>query len=107
MTKEQVTLHWGHEALHLEIVLADDGSPRLTHLGLPGEAREIPGASLPLVEVTAAGHGRGWSGNHALPLGQPGRFRLGARHGRADPDPAHRAPSAVLLRITATDPGAS
>lgn len=47
MTKEQETFHWGHEALHLEIVLDDDGSPRLTHLGLPGEARTSPGASLP------------------------------------------------------------
>ncbi|MFF2426372.1 alpha-galactosidase [Streptomyces mirabilis] len=75
MTKEQGTFHWGHEAPHLEIVLDDDGSPRLTHLGLPGEAQRIPGASLPLVEVTAAGHGRGWSGNRLVGTDLGGRLR--------------------------------
>lgn len=39
MTKEQGTFRWGHEALHLEIVLDDDGSPRLTYLG-PAKRRE-------------------------------------------------------------------
>ncbi|CAM5685450.1 hypothetical protein SAFG77S_10056 [Streptomyces afghaniensis] len=75
MSKEQGTFHWGHEALHLEIVLDADGSPRLTHLGLPGEVQRIPGASLPLVEVTAAGHGRGWSGNRLVGTDLGGRLR--------------------------------
>lgn len=75
MTKERGTFHWGHEALHLEIVLDDDGSPRLTHLALPGEARRIPGGSVPLVEVTTAGHGRGWSGDRLIGTGLGGRLR--------------------------------
>lgn len=86
MTKEQGTFHWGHEALHLEIVLDDDGSPRLTHLGLPGEAQRIPGASLPLVEVTAAGHGRGWSGNRLVGTDLGGRLRHRTHRATRDGD---------------------
>ncbi|MFF6772240.1 hypothetical protein ACFY8W_01605 [Streptomyces sp. NPDC012637] len=142
MTEKQGTFHWGHEALHLALVLDDDGGPRLTHLGLPGEAaRRVPGASLPpFVEVTAAGHGRDWSGSRLIGTALGGRLRHrthraardGDRHtltvhlhdpetrlvavSRADcawlPDTAGlsptlpTAPSAVLLRITPTDPGA-
>lgn len=42
MEKEQRSFRWGHEALHLEFALDDDGSARLTHLGLPGEAGNGP-----------------------------------------------------------------
>ncbi|GAA2425485.1 glycoside hydrolase family 36 N-terminal domain-containing protein [Streptomyces coeruleofuscus] len=86
MTEEQGTFHWGHEALHLEIVVADDGSPRLTHLGLPGETQRIPGASLPLVEVTAAGHGRGWSGNRLVGTDLGGRLRHRSHRASHDGD---------------------
>ncbi|WP_251072781.1 glycoside hydrolase family 36 N-terminal domain-containing protein [Streptomyces sp. ISL-43] len=84
MPNEQGTFHWGHDALHLQIVLDDNGSPRLTHLGLPGEARSIPGASLPLVEVTAAGHGRGWSGDLLVGTDLGGRLRHRSHHAARD-----------------------
>ncbi|MGX1479700.1 UNVERIFIED_CONTAM: alpha-galactosidase [Streptomyces canus] len=86
MTKEQGTVHWGHEALHLEIVLDGDGSTRLTHLGLPGEARRVRGASLPLVEVTAAGHGRAWSGNRLVGTALGGRLRHRTHRATRDGD---------------------
>ncbi|MCX4625257.1 hypothetical protein [Streptomyces sp. NBC_01443] len=86
MTKEQGPFHWGHEALHLEIALDDDGSPRLTHLGRPGEARSIPGASLPLAEVTATGHGRGWSGDRLIGTDLGGRLRHRSHRATRDGD---------------------
>lgn len=55
MAKEQGPFHWGHEALHLAIALDDDCSPRLTHLGLPGEAAEHPRCIL----APGGGDGRG------------------------------------------------
>ncbi len=62
MPEEQRTIRWGHEALQLEILLDDDGSPRLTRLGPPGEPDSGPGTPLPLVEVTAAaGRAAVWS----------------------------------------------
>ena len=85
MTKEQRTIRWGHGALQLEIVL-DDGSPRLTHLGLPGEAEKPAGASLPLVEVTATGHGRGWSGDRLMGTDLGGRLRHRSHHVTRDGD---------------------
>lgn len=42
MTKGQQTVRRGHEALRLGVVLDDSGSPRLPHLGLPGEAESPP-----------------------------------------------------------------
>jgi alpha-galactosidase len=86
MENEQRSLRWGHEALHLEFVLGDDGSARLTHLGLPGEAGSDPPASLPLVEVTAAGHGRGWSGSRLIGTALGGRLRHRAHHAARDGD---------------------
>ncbi|MFF8280109.1 hypothetical protein ACF05T_29145 [Streptomyces lateritius] len=65
MTTKQGTFHWAR-GLPLTIVLDDEGGPRLTHLGPPGEAQRFPRASLPLVEVTARGHGRSWSGNRLI-----------------------------------------
>ena len=87
MTEKQGTFHWGHEALHLVLDLDDDGGPRLTHLGLPGErARGVPGASLPLVEVTAAGHGRDWSGSRLIGTALGGRLRHRAHRAARDGD---------------------
>ncbi|MEV5439425.1 alpha-galactosidase [Streptomyces sp. NPDC052682] len=74
MTKEEQAFDWGHEALRLGFVLDDQGSPRLTRLGLPGDADNDP-ASLPLVEVRAAGHGRDWSGNRLVGTALGGRLR--------------------------------
>ena len=65
MTDAPWTIRWGHQALEVEIGFADDGRARLLHLGPLREAAPArrPGVSLPLVEVTATGHGRTWSGN--------------------------------------------
>ncbi|MGJ5833933.1 alpha-galactosidase [Streptomyces ossamyceticus] len=52
---------WGHPALHAEFAAAADGTPRLVRLGPAGTAVE-PEVALPLVELTAVGHGSGWSG---------------------------------------------
>ncbi|KOG17675.1 alpha-galactosidase [Streptomyces viridochromogenes] len=86
MENEQRSFRWGHDALHLEFVLGDDGSARLTHLGLPGEAGGDPGASLPLVEVTAAGQGRGWSGSRLIGTALGGRLRHRAHRAARDGD---------------------
>ncbi|MEU2283379.1 glycoside hydrolase family 36 protein [Streptomyces sp. NPDC013178] len=54
---------WGHSALSVEFATADDGTLRLVRLAGPGEGRTADTASaLPLVELTALGHGSGWSG---------------------------------------------
>ncbi|MFD5743598.1 alpha-galactosidase [Streptomyces massasporeus] len=77
METEQRSFRWGHEALHLEFTLGADGSARLTHLGRPGEAGDGSRGSLPLVEVTATGHGRTWSGSRLVQtaLGERLRYR--------------------------------
>ncbi|MBC2900254.1 glycoside hydrolase family 36 protein [Streptomyces cupreus] len=51
---------WGHSALETEFVIASDGTARLVRLGATGSVD--PEAALPLVELTAFGHGSGWSG---------------------------------------------
>ncbi|MFE6174570.1 alpha-galactosidase [Streptomyces sp. NPDC056464] len=75
METEKRSFHWGHDALRLEFVLGDDGSARLTHLGRPGEVGNGPRGSLPLVEVTATGHGRNWSGSRLVQTGLGERLR--------------------------------
>jgi hypothetical protein len=99
MTKEQGTFHWGHEALHLEFALHEDGNPRLTHLGPPGGAQrglDRPGPQLrgtaARVDVLSP------SGSPAFSAWLPGTAEL---------SPAlPTAPSAVLLRMTPTAAGA-
>ncbi|ELS56897.1 glycoside hydrolase family 36 protein [Streptomyces viridochromogenes] len=54
------TFTWGHTALEAEFAVAADGTPRLVRLGDTPPAD--PEAALPLVELTALGHGSGWSG---------------------------------------------
>lgn len=51
---------WSHEALGLHAVADSAGSVRL---GVPGRDRA---SLLPLVEVTATGHGRTWSGERFI-----------------------------------------
>ncbi|MEU6800178.1 alpha-galactosidase [Streptomyces neyagawaensis] len=55
------TFSWGHPALRAEFAAAADGTPRLVRLG-PGGTAVDPEVALPLVELTAVGHGSGWSG---------------------------------------------
>ncbi|MBD0839811.1 alpha-galactosidase [Streptomyces sp. TRM68416] len=86
MENEQRSFRWGHEALRLDFVVGDDRSPRLTHLGLPGEVDSAARPSLPLVEVTAAGHGRDWSGSRLVGTGLGARLRHRAHHATRDGD---------------------
>ncbi|MDN0200073.1 alpha-galactosidase [Streptomyces sp. S.PNR 29] len=56
-------LSWGHSALGAEFATAPDGTLRLVRLAPPGDTRPAdPEAALHLVELTALGHGSGWSG---------------------------------------------
>ncbi|MGP3984589.1 glycoside hydrolase family 36 protein [Streptomyces sp. KR80] len=57
-------LTWGHSALDTEFATGPDGTLRLVTLARPGdsEPRSDPNAPLPLVDLTALGHGSGWSG---------------------------------------------
>jgi alpha-galactosidase len=72
-------LRWGHSALDIEISLGRDEAPRLVRLGAPGETsvRQNPDTLMPLVEVTALGHGRYWSGTRLdrTPIGARLRHR--------------------------------
>ncbi|MCL6736551.1 alpha-galactosidase [Streptomyces neyagawaensis] len=60
-TTPSPTFSWGHPALRAEFAAAADGTPRLVRLGPAGAAVD-PEVALPLVELTAVGHGSGWSG---------------------------------------------
>ncbi|MFG1664377.1 alpha-galactosidase [Streptomyces sp. Y7] len=62
-TGEGRRFSWGHAALRAEFAVAADGTPRLVGLDRPGGPRPVdPESALPLVELTAPGHGSGWSG---------------------------------------------
>ncbi|GCB45647.1 alpha-galactosidase [Streptomyces sp. NL15-2K] len=60
----QFTFSWGHTALEAEFTTAADGTLRLVRLARPGEPSSPvgPESTLPLLELTALGHGSGWSG---------------------------------------------
>ncbi|QWB28548.1 MULTISPECIES: alpha-galactosidase [Streptomyces] len=54
---------WGHETLRARFAVAADGTLSLVELAGPdGEGPAAPDSALPLVELTALGHGSGWSG---------------------------------------------
>jgi len=77
MPDDSQTIRWGHGALELEISVQEDGTPRLSRIGAPGEAERSPrpGAPLPLVEVTVTGHGRFWSGRNLIDTAVGARLR--------------------------------
>ncbi|MFE7838370.1 alpha-galactosidase [Streptomyces sp. NPDC057474] len=52
---------WGHPAIDTEFATAADGTLRMVRLGPCGDTAD-PETALPLVELTAFGHGSGWSG---------------------------------------------
>lgn len=85
MNDTPASLRWGHAALELEIGVAEDEAPRITRLGAPGESgvQHGPQVLMPLIEVTAIGHGRYWSGTRLdrTPIGERLRYR-GHRAGR-------------------------
>lgn len=51
---------WSHQALGIQVLLAEDRGVRLGSSGQPWESL------VPLVEVTATGHGRDWSGERFI-----------------------------------------
>ncbi|MDT0568278.1 alpha-galactosidase [Streptomyces sp. DSM 3412] len=55
------TFTWGHPAIESVFATAADGTLRLIRLGPSGDTVD-PEIALPLVELTAFGHGSGWSG---------------------------------------------
>ncbi|MDX3646472.1 glycoside hydrolase family 36 N-terminal domain-containing protein, partial [Streptomyces sp. MB09-02B] len=52
---------WGHPAVESLFATAADGTLRLVRLGPDGDTVD-PETALPLIELTAFGHGSGWSG---------------------------------------------
>ncbi|MEV8311705.1 glycoside hydrolase family 36 protein [Streptomyces flavidovirens] len=77
---------WGHGGLRAEFATASDGSLRITHLARPGAAGLPAGAGspLPLVEITAVGHGSGWSGPRFVDSALGGRLRYRAHRSERD-----------------------
>jgi len=75
---DEQTIRWGHQALTVEIGI-DDGVARLRH---------PVGADLPLVEVTAAGHGRFWSSHRLIDTSIGSRLRY-RRHATGCVDQWH------------------
>ncbi|MFF7390094.1 alpha-galactosidase [Streptomyces scabiei] len=83
MDNEQRDFRWGHSALRLDFTVGEDDRVRLARMGRPGDVGGDDGASLPLVEVTATGHGRGWSGSRLIGTALGARLRYrGHRAGR-------------------------
>ncbi|UJV46521.1 alpha-galactosidase [Streptomyces sp. AMCC400023] len=52
---------WGHPGVESVFATASDGTLRLVRLGPSGDTVDVETA-LPLIELTAFGHGSGWSG---------------------------------------------
>ncbi|WP_330292705.1 glycoside hydrolase family 36 protein [Streptomyces sp. NBC_00576] len=88
MTSAPQILRWGHHALEVEIGVGEDGTARLTYVGLPGGTppERHSRSALPLVEVTAAGHGRYWSGSRLIHTSLGGRLRYRAHQATRDAD---------------------
>ncbi len=77
---------WGHTALDAGFSTAADGTLRLVRLGRPGDAGAAhPEAALPLVELTAVGHGSGWSGPRFTGTALGGRLRHRAHRSGSRP----------------------
>ncbi|WP_371584100.1 alpha-galactosidase [Streptomyces sp. NBC_01314] len=74
---------WGHPAIETEFATAADGTLRLIRLGPRGDSTD-PDVALPLVELTAFGHGSGWSGPRFT--GTAFGARLAYRGHRSDSD---------------------
>ncbi|MFJ4843666.1 alpha-galactosidase [Streptomyces sp. NPDC088746] len=66
---------WGHSGLSVHFATAADGTLRITHLAGPGDLGAPSGAPLPLVDITALGHGSGWSGPRFVDSALGGRLR--------------------------------
>ncbi|WP_031525981.1 glycoside hydrolase family 36 protein [Streptomyces sp. NRRL F-5123] len=75
---------WGHDGLRVELSTDPDGVTRLVRLERPGDTGSgtEPAARLPLVELTALGHGTGWSGPRFTGTAPGGRMRTRAVRSR-------------------------
>ncbi|MFF4119088.1 alpha-galactosidase [Streptomyces sp. NPDC001714] len=76
-TPTHQTLSWGHDALRLDLRIAADGT---TRLGLGAPSDPSWDGALPLVEVTATGHGRFWSSHRLVDSALGTRLRHRAHH---------------------------
>ncbi len=78
-------LVWGHAGLRLELAADEGGVPLLVRLERPGDPGPAvpPQARLPLVELTALGHGTGWSGPRFTGTAPGGRMRMRAVRSKA------------------------
>ena len=98
----QGSFTWGHTALVAEFATAHDGTLRMTRLagpdGAPVTPASSPESSLPLVEVTALGHGTGWSGQRFTDSALGSRLRYRSHRAVREGD-WHR------LHIELHDPG--
>ncbi|GAB2596092.1 hypothetical protein GCM10027168_31080 [Streptomyces capparidis] len=85
-TGREETSVWGHSALRAEFATGPDDAPRLVRLAGPGDPPPPadPRAPLPLVELTALGHGSGWSGPRFTGTALGSRLRLRSRAARRD-----------------------
>ncbi|MGY4737904.1 alpha-galactosidase [Streptomyces sp. ATMOS53] len=85
----QVRFSWAHPALEIEFGTAPDGTLRLLRLDRvdddPGFAPD-PESALPLVELTALGHGSGWSGPRFTGTALGARLRYRSHLGGNGPD---------------------
>ncbi|NUS14869.1 MAG: alpha-galactosidase [Streptomyces sp.] len=69
---------WGHAQLRAEFATAADGTLRL--IRLDGTGSGDPERALPLVELTALGHGSGWSGPRFTGTALGSRLRYLGHH---------------------------
>ncbi|MGW2384116.1 alpha-galactosidase [Streptomyces sp. NPDC001658] len=88
------TFTWGHAGLETEFAVAGDGTLRLVRVG--GSSDGVGGSgdrvdresALPLVELTALGHGSGWSGPRFTGTALGNRLRYRAHRAGREGDQA-------------------
>ncbi|MBA4865830.1 alpha-galactosidase [Streptomyces sp. PSKA54] len=86
-TIPQEKFSWGHAGLEAEFATGSDGALRITRLARPdaGTLSPVgPESALPLVEITALGHGNGWSGPRFIDSALGGRLRHRAHRSERD-----------------------
>ncbi len=84
-----VKFDWGHSGLEVQFATASDGTLRMTRLAGSGDTAGLPVATeslLPLIEITALGHGSGWSGPRFTDSAIGGRLRHRAHRSERDGD---------------------
>lgn len=80
---------WGHRALETEFTVAPDGTLGITRLARPDDPHAPsagPAATLPVVEISAVGHGSGWSGPPFVDSALGARLHHRGHHATRDGD---------------------